>query len=289
MNDDRFHPINRITTATRRLLKMSLWAGLALTGGPLGGQVPDGPPDIEPTSFNTFNPKSLGTRVIPPFNAADPGSTILAVGQMVELIVVLSQPAGAGIQWVKDEENLPGKTRTSIHIPKVSQQDTGDYRIDVTYSGTADPSFEVGFQVLTSSEIDDVLASWSNRFFTFEQRDDPAISGETADPDLDGLGNLIEYFFGLNPTRSSPPPELRLTGSIASKVSFSYARTQERTDVTHTVEGSNGLEEWVPLSVTQTTVTPIDEATERVEVELDWPFEPAFPRFLQLVVEQADP
>ena len=286
MNPVRTHPIRRITP--RILLGMSLWPGLALSGGLLNGQAPDGPPEIEPTPFQTFNPEPLGNRIIPPFYAADPGSTLLAVGQMVELMVVMSHPDGAEVHWIKNDQTLPDETKSSLHIDEVSELDGGNYRVEVTIDGTAVPSSNVNYQVLSLAEIDDVLESWSNRFFTFEEMGDPEISGETADPDLDGLSNLIEYFFGLNPTQSSAPPELKVTGSIDSTVSFSYSRTRERKDTKVTVEGSNGLNDWVPLSVTETTVLPIDETTERVEVESDWPFDPPFPRFLRLVIEEAD-
>lgn len=268
---------------------MILWAGLVSSGGSLSGQVPDGPPDIEPTPLNTSDPEPLGVRIIPPFNSADPGSNLLAVGQAVELTVVLSQPDLSQIQWVKDGQNISGETGTHIRIPEVSNQDAGAYRIDVTSSGTTTQSPEEIFEVRLLSEIDDDLASWSHRFFSFEESGDPLVSGEIADPDLDGLSNLTEYFFGLSPTSSNPPPDLAITHSIGSSVLFTYSRTQERTDLEHTVEGSDGLMEWVPLSITNTTVISIDESTERVTVEVEWPFESAFPRFLRLVVDQAEP
>ena len=288
MNDVLLHP-NRGTKTNRHRLTASLLASLILSGGLLSGQVPDGPPKIKPSSFQTFVPTSLGNRVIPPFNAADPGSTVLAVGQMAELMVVLSQPDNAEIQWVRDGQTLSGRTRESVHIAEVSQEDTGIYRVDVTINGAENSSSEIEFQVLTLAEIDDVLVSWSNRFFTFEEVGDPAISGDAADPDLDGLSNLLEYFFGSSPTKYSAPPELNITDSIDSEVSFVYSRVRERTDLKYTVEGSNGLKEWVPLSVTETTVTPIDESTESVEVEVNWVFDPPFPRFLRLVIEPANP
>lgn len=273
----------------RLLAKAGVLISLAASGGPAIGQVPDGPPEVEPTPFGFIEPRDLGEGIIPPFNAADPGSSLLAVGQAAELMIVMSRPDGRDVQWTKDGQDLPGKTGTGIHIPVVSAQDSGLYWVNVTFNGTTTSSFEVAFEVRILSEIDDDLASWSHRFFSLEETDDPSVSGGDADPDHDGLSNLVEYFFGSNPTRSNAPPELAIRQSIDSTVSFTYSRTQERTDIVHTVQGSDNLSEWIPLTVTRTMVTPIDEVTETVAVEVEWPFEAAYPRFLRLVIDPVGP
>ena len=139
------------------------------------------------------------------------------------------------------------------------------------------------------NEIDDVFETWSRRFFTIDELGEPSFSGEIADPDLDGIGNLVEYFFGLNPIKAGATPRLDIASFDNSSLSFAYTRILERTDVNLLVEGSNTLKEWVPLSTTQTSVTPGNESTETVEVELDWPLVPAYPRFIRLVVEQNEP
>ncbi|MCZ6671477.1 MAG: immunoglobulin domain-containing protein [Verrucomicrobia bacterium] len=263
---------------------------LILSSGIVLGQVPpDGPPDIEPTPFQVFTPIPIGARVIPPFNVIDPGSTILADGQRVELMVVTSLPEGVEIQWLKDDEILNGETGPSLTIDEVSESDAGKYKVDITFNNSTNPSPEVGFQVVPFNEIDDVFETWSRRFFTIDELDEPSFSGEIADPDLDGIGNLVEYFFGLNPIKPGATPRIDLASFDNSSLSFSYTRILERPDVNLMVEGSNTLKEWVPLSTTQTTVTPGNESNETVEVELDWPLVPAYPRFIRLVVEKNEP
>ena len=50
------------------------------------------------------------------------------------------------------------------------------------------------------------VARWQAEWFNAAELDDPAVSGLTADPDGDGLVNLIEYAFGTIPLDGSRSP-----------------------------------------------------------------------------------
>lgn len=65
-------------------------------------------------------------------------------------------------------------------------------------TGPSDP-YTVTFAVGT-------VARWQATWFDADELDDPAISGLDADPDDDGLVNLIEYAFGTNPRLGGPVP-----------------------------------------------------------------------------------
>ena len=65
-------------------------------------------------------------------------------------------------------------------------------------TGVGDP-FTLIFTVGT-------VARWQATWFDDAELDDPAISGMSADPDLDGLVNLLEYAFGTNPRVGGPVP-----------------------------------------------------------------------------------
>ena len=50
------------------------------------------------------------------------------------------------------------------------------------------------------------IASWRNSLFSTEELASPLISGNDADPDGDGLNNLLEYIFATNPKQANAEP-----------------------------------------------------------------------------------
>ncbi len=58
------------------------------------------------------------------------------------------------------------------------------------------------------------FATWRAARFTPAQLADPAISGVTANPDRDGLVNLLEYFLGLDPLVSDDATPRMRSGSV---------------------------------------------------------------------------
>ena len=121
------------------------------------------------------------------------------------------------------------------------------------------------------------------------EMEDPTLSSGESDPDYDGLNNLAEYFFGLNPRKTSAARPIDIADAGTSNLSFTYERSQARPDVIVRIEGSNALANWLSLTTTGMSVTPIDDTSEVVEMSVDWPFDPAYPRFLRLAIEQTDP
>lgn len=251
---------------------------------------PNGPPDIEPSAFSAGQPFPLGNVIIPPFNTADAGSTQLGDGQFVELQVITSLPGGVEYQWKKDGDALPGFTGPTLLIQEVSEADAGSYSVDVTFNNIINNSGPVDFDVVPFSQLDDVFSSWTNRFFTFTELDDPELSADIADPDQDGIANVAEYFFGLHPRKRSQKPIIDITDFNSSSLSFTFARAQKRTDLFLTIQGSNTLDDWFSLPTNQMSVIPGEDANELVQLGVDWPpLLPSNPMFLRLAIEQIEP
>ena len=68
---------------------------------------------------------------------------------------------------------------------------------------------------------------WRSARFTVAQLGDPAVSGDTADPDGDGVANLLEYALDRLPlaAEAEAPLSLALVGNTV-EVSFSRARSE---------------------------------------------------------------
>ena len=118
-----------------------------------------------------------------------------------------------------------------------------------------------GLNVTTPTQYQSYLAT----YFTAEQLADPAITGDLADPDHDGIGNLLEYAFGSNPTLAdtSHLPTLSVQNGC---LAISFIQRVAPTDLTYAVEVSGDMITWNSGSsyTTQVSATPIDAATQRV-------------------------
>jgi hypothetical protein len=91
--------------------------------------------------------------------------------------------------------------------------------------------------------LDRPINVWRRASFTPAELADPSISGDQADPDHDGLSNLMEYALGLppkNPTTTNRPYASVTTGYLT----LTYTRAKAATDVSVVVEQSNDLVTW---------------------------------------------
>ncbi len=105
--------------------------------------------------------------------------------------------------------------------------------------------------------------------------------GVDADPDGDGLANLLEYALGGDPLSalSAPHPQLQHANGL---LRLSYRRA--RTDLTYVVETATHLAtgEWTTAGVTQDTTTPVGQTATATT-----PFDAAtVHRFLRLRVNE---
>jgi len=117
----------------------------------------------------------------------------------------------------------------------------------------------------------------------------PAIAGETADPDLDLILNLMEYALNLD-ANSHPPGDaaanyegLPVIEEDGSDIAIVYRKNLDATDVTYTVEESDDVgltDAWAASSVSETILSD-DGQTQVIKatVVLDH-----LPKFLRLKV-----
>jgi CubicO group peptidase (beta-lactamase class C family) len=90
-------------------------------------------------------------------------------------------------------------------------------------------------------------AAWKARKFNSAQLADPAVSGDLADPDTDGLSNLMEYSMGLTPlqadTSRRPLPAIQ-TVSGTPYLTLTFRRLYLANEVDYGVEVSSNLFNW---------------------------------------------
>ena len=118
------------------------------------------------------------------------------------------------------------------------------------------------------TRIPETYAEWQTRVFGADAGN-PAISGETADPDRDGRSNLMEYATGTDALTPQSGEVLAMqsgSGSPANLV-FSFTKNLKAApEVEMIVEESDALTGWVPVQAAEQTEVLTAEHLSRVSL-----------------------
>jgi hypothetical protein len=153
----------------------------------------------------------------------------------------------------------PGQTYTDIvfAVGINTNAPAGNYSGTVTVQGGAD-IFATGnlasqsFQVSASATLFD---AW--RVVEFgANTNNPAISGDLADPDGDGIANLLEYALHLDPNAADPTGWPVGEGdSTCDCLTLTYRKTIAATDLHYAVEAADGPDgSWNTNGVTEVII-----------------------------------
>ena len=183
-------------------------------------------------------------------------------------------------------------------IPATLTLPSGQSSIDlvITPQPAADPTAPAATLTLTLADTDfayapDPAASvttttlhaapyslWQHTRFTSAQLADSLVSGDTADPDADGLNNLLEYALDTEPLTTTPPP--LITALDGDRLAITYLEAAGRTDLTYSVETTTDLNQsWStgPEHLEETARVPVANG-EQVTVRRITPAERQFLR-----------
>jgi hypothetical protein len=127
----------------------------------------------------------------------------------------------------------------------------GEETVDVTV--VPDSNYLVGTPAADTVFLQDApFDAWRLAEFTPQELMNPIISGPNADPDLDGLLNLLEYAFGFDP--QAPDVSKGFSGAMESIMVIGGAgreayvvrfhRRLEATDLVYEVQVSTDLVNW---------------------------------------------
>jgi hypothetical protein len=113
----------------------------------------------------------------------------------------------------------------------------------VTLSLASDWSLSAGSPASASVTIQDKpYDGWRFARFTGEQLSNPAVAGETADPDGDGLPNLLEYALGADPLApDSTAHQPNAASTSDGHLVLTYFQPDSRSDLAYAVEWTADL------------------------------------------------
>jgi hypothetical protein len=155
---------------------------------------------------------------------------------------------------------------------------------DRTVTVALQPSANYQFSTLSNATLllkDRPVDAWRVANFSTAELTDPGFSGDLADPDHDGLSNLMEYALGLPPKTFSTNA---LTVSVQSgSLTLSYPRAKAATDVTLAVDWSPDLKAWYAGTGWLQPVDVVDQgATQLITVQATTPVNASLSGFLRL-------
>jgi|GEM_PF-1801136 len=115
----------------------------------------------------------------------------------------------------------------------------------------------------------ETFSSWRAAKFSNAQLADPAISGEQADPDADGLANLLEYGAGLDPLLNQNFLPVQVELSAQGALSLSLREVPALSDLNYLFESTADLRYWITHNtVTETSRISLGDGVFQVALEL---------------------
>lgn len=123
---------------------------------------------------------------------------------------------------------------------------------------------------------------WAENHFTEGQLLDPAISGQAADPNHNGISNLLEYAFGGNPLGETP--KATMPGIVIDEDGrgFTYRKNTTLSDLTYVMQTSTNMVDWDDVTGDLVATDGVYET-----YRYDWSPSPAEPkRFFRVKVSK---
>lgn len=137
-----------------------------------------------------------------------------------------------------------GSASTTVAITPVAD-DLAQGARTVTLTVASDFSLSAGAAASASAVIEDKpYDAWRFARFTAEQLADADVSGPDADPDADGLANLLEYALGAEPLSADASARAPAAGVDADHLTLAYHAPSGRSDITYVAEWSTDLVAW---------------------------------------------
>lgn len=184
-----------------------------------------------------------------------------------ELTLVDTPPSSAPTSSGNNMAQLSVMLEWNRKFPPSAKEQDINQRIYDDYQGNRNPYIDF-------PEFADAVwvtglswGGWRLAHFSLAELLNPAISGDTADPDLDGLTNIVEMSRYSNPRGKDTVPAVESTISGNSIIlTFRRAKDFSNLNLMLVLESSPDLEIWDPVSLVGATVTSVNSTTESVTV-----------------------
>ncbi|MCM2275854.1 MAG: immunoglobulin domain-containing protein, partial [Candidatus Didemnitutus sp.] len=172
---------------------------------------------------------------IPPVITQQPQDVGVAEGGTAVFSVTATD--ATTYQWYFYDSPILGANAATYTVNNASYRNSGPYRVVVSNVAGSVHSVTVFLDIYSG------LQAFTYEYFAPAERENNDISGHYADPDGDGLANLLEYALGFHP-RQATAAGLPEAGKDNDSWTFTYTRPSDIYDVSYTVEASTDLVQW---------------------------------------------
>jgi len=197
------------------------------------GIIKEGTGKMELTGINSYTGETVvndGTLSLGSAFLADTSTVTIVGGAVLDLphgaqdtvdkLFLEGAQVGAGV-WGSMGSSAPNKSQS------------------ITGTGT--------LNVISNPPVADAFLAWIDLFFTAES--DPSIIGQTADPDNDGISNLIEYLLKDGDPSTPATGILPSLNASGADFVFTYLRRIDATGTTQTFQYGSNLSGWTDVPV----------------------------------------
>lgn len=164
----------------------------------------------------------------------------------------------------------------------------GPGTVTITATQTGAGNFLAAKAVTQTLTVTPNFAAYLAAHFTAPQLADIKSTGPSASPAHDGMGNLLKYALGLDPTQVNATAGAPVIGTANGALTLTFTRPPGLPDITYLVEVSGDLQVWNSgAGFTQiVSSTLLDPQHEQVVVRDLTPISGAARRFIRLRVTQ---
>ena len=285
-------------------------AGLNITIDPASGAL------VSTGSAPAFNINDVNSAFAPQVSGASFGfnngvNTVYGIDCVKGVLVTMGSPGGAPVAPSNGQLFTVGSlgvnttTQAALHIPdgaaygwaSLSPQGgtgTGLYVINLSTGSAVQVGTIRSVEFVRDFAVASAHDAWRQSRFGVNAGN-PAIAGDNADPDGNGMNNFIEFALGAQP--GDPSSAIKpVTGIVNGYLTLTFTRPVSATDVVYTVQVSDDLTKWDDGSsysfngdtITNTFTTQISRTItgnmETITVSDNTPASAKPQRFMRLVV-----
>lgn len=248
--------------------------------------------DLTPTR-GAFGPGSNGDPLaLPPPTITAPTFSLTPGAYFGAQLLALNNTTGAVIRYTTDG-STPSPTRGALYSGPLNVATTTTLRAVVCFTETLPDDATVvlapyvsPIATLELTIVPPTYAGWCTTRFNAEEIAAGLITAPNADPDTDGLTNLLEYAFGREPRQPDTDalPTVAPVEVAGTKfLSVTYSRRQPDGDLLYEIQASNDLAHWSAANTEQVGVVN-HGATATVTARELVPITAESRRFLRIAV-----